>query len=320
MTNDETFELLQDILGNAETEPDKNGDSTFQCPNCDHPKPHLVVNIDKELYHCWICEFSGIGHKYCLSKLGFFKEAKQYFSNHRKTLAEFNRSTIYQLMHPEYANSPQNEWKLAIPNDYMQLYFKKKKSSYHNANDYLATRGLNSDDIIKYNIHYNPEQRRILIPSYDANFKLNYYITRAIDDSFVKYTNPDIPKTEFIFNEHLINWNEKLHIFEGVFDSILSRKNSVALLGSSLKANNKLFQKILQHQTKVIIALDPDAFQKQSRVAKLFFKNDIQVDIVDSRENDNDIADIGEEGYNKLLSKKLINFGLREIIASRLNE
>ena len=39
------------------------------------------------------------------------------------------------------------------------------------------------------------------------------------------------PKTNFIFNEHFVDWNKPLFLVEGVFDAIMLRRNAVPILG-----------------------------------------------------------------------------------------
>ena len=48
--------------------------------------------------------------------------------------------------------------------------------------NYLKSRNVSDDDIIKYNIGYAEDNTTdsIVIPSYDSSFNLNYYISKNI--------------------------------------------------------------------------------------------------------------------------------------------
>ncbi len=313
MNENEIFEMLENLLGSATSQPDRNGDAVFRCPNCNHNKPHLVVNVKSGLYHCWICEFGGNGHKKSLYRLGF-KSESQLFSNGLVLTAEsFTVDGIRNLFAKYGSISKENHYEVEIPKGYGQLYFNRKSAEYKSGYLYLIrTRGLSDNDIMKFNIHYNPSTRCVLIPSYDKNFVLNYYVARYIDRK--RYDNPQIPKVDFIFNEWLINWNKELLITEGAFDAIKSKRNSAVLLGSSLKKDYKLFRSIIKNRTPVVLALDPDAYKKQCIIAELLRSNDINVKIIDLRESNMDISEMGVEEFNKKIP---IQFGLKQFVESK---
>jgi DNA primase len=77
---------------------------------------------------------------------------------------------------------------------------------------------------LKYNIGYCEEGRynnRIIVPSYDANGELNYFIARDINpNSKKKYDAPKCNKNELIGLEYFINWDVPVILCEGIFDAI----------------------------------------------------------------------------------------------------
>jgi hypothetical protein len=313
VTEHEVFQILESTLGAASGPPAKNGDAIFFCPNCNHNSPHLVVNVRNSLYHCWICEFGGRGHQRCLSRLGYRKQSQMFSDQMVITSGEFTVDTIRSLFAKYGSFSNKNQYEVHIPETFEQLYFNRNSLDYRPGYNYLIKRGLTENDIMKYNIHYSVAKRAVLIPSYDDNFILNYYVLRYIDRK--RYDNPAIPKLDFIFNEWLINWDEELYVVEGVFDAILSRRNSAVLLGSSLKRDYELFKEIVKHRTPVVLALDPDAYRKQCIIGELLVSNDVNVKIVDLRDDDKDISELGTEQFH---SKEKIQFGLREVVKSKL--
>jgi hypothetical protein len=109
----------------------------------------------------------------------------------------------------------------------------------------------------------------VVVPSFDSNGDLNYYVARSyLNNGSYKYKNPDISK-DVVFNDINIDWKNDIILCEGVFDAIKC-DNSIPLLGSSIKENSKLFQKICKHNPRVFLALDQDAKNKEFYIMKKF--------------------------------------------------
>jgi DNA primase len=138
---------------------------------------------------------------------------------------------------------------------------------YKQAFNYLQKRNITDLMIQMYNIgfcytgHY---EHRIIIPSYDSENRLNYFIARSyLNNTKMKYKNPEVDKESLIWNEHLINWDEPVYIVEGAFDSIFL-PNSIPMLGKFMTQN--LFDKLYDNAKKVVIVLDPDAWEDAFRL------------------------------------------------------
>ncbi len=87
-------------------------------------------------------------------------------------------------------------------------------------------------------------------------------------------------------------------ITEGVFDAIVAGPNAVPILGSTLRPNSKLFIKIIQNDTPVFLALDPDAVKKEQRIIKMFLNYGVELYTIDTTGYD-DIAEMGREEFLK---------------------
>ena len=89
---------------------------------------------------------------------------------------------------------------------------------------FLRKRGITEQDIERYNLGYCVEgeyQNRIIIPSYDSNGKLNYFVGRDFYyASTLKYKNPPIPKDVIGFDLY-VNWSLPIILVEGVFDAMI---------------------------------------------------------------------------------------------------
>ena len=103
-----------------------------------------------------------------------------------------------------------------------------------------------------------------------------------MDSGYLKYKNPKVSKNDIVFNELLLDFREPLFIVEGVFDSIVMGKNSVPILGSTVRESSYLFQKIVENNTSIYIALDEDAKNKEQKIIKLFLSYGIDVMKVDT--------------------------------------
>jgi DNA primase len=158
---------------------------------------------------------------------------------------------------------------------------------------YLKKRGVTREQLWRHKIGYfssNRLSRRVVFPSFDSNQKLNFYVTRAIDDdAFLKYKNSKAKKTDIVFDEIRIDWDKEIIIVEGVFDMIKCPNNTTCLLGSSLNQEHMLFQKIVKHKTPVLLGLDSDMKEKTFKIAKMLNSYDIPVRIFQH----DSVSDIG---------------------------
>jgi DNA primase len=159
---------------------------------------------------------------------------------------------------------------------------------------YLKKRNIDDKIIRKFNIgfcydgHY---ENRIIIPSYNEQRKINYFIARSyLSKTKMKYRNPDVQKELIIFNESLIDWTKKIYLVEGVFDSVFL-DNAIPMLGKYI--SDLLYSKIYENGNEVTIVLDGDAW---SDAEKLYHKINCgrlmgKVNII-KLPKDKDIADL----------------------------
>jgi DNA primase len=108
-------------------------------------------------------------------------------------------------------------------------------------------------------------ENRIIIPSYDCERRINYFIARSyLNRTKMKYKNPEAQKELIIFNEYLVNWDETIYIVEGAFDSIFI-PNAIPLLGKFM--SDHLFNTLYERaKGKIVIVLDPDAWNDAERL------------------------------------------------------
>jgi DNA primase len=150
----------------------------------------------------------------------------------------------------------------------MKIYDKNERFIPHKeAYRYLQSRGITDEMIETYKIGYTVSGEfsyRIIVPSFNREGVLNYFVARSWVPKKMKYKNPAVPKDEIIFNESLIDWDKDIYLCEGVFDSFFLT-NSIVMLGK--KMSGLLFESLYNNANAgIIICCDGDAFQDGLRV------------------------------------------------------
>ena len=286
----------------------KGNEQAHHCPFCNHHKKKLQVNLDTQRWHCWVCDSKGRSIQSLLRKLNVdirdLNRLKDIYGEDDYTLVEKD----------EYVA------KLQLPYEFKQLHFKPKgfNPEYNQAINYLKERGITQADIVKYNIGYCSEGLyfgRIIVPSYDENGDLNYFVARSYyKEERMKYKNPPVNRDVIVFDNQ-INWNEPIILCEGVFDSFSIKRNCIPLLGKFLlsKLKNKIIDKGVK---EVTIMLDSDAIADSTKHTDYFLKNGIKVrNIIPT---DKDAGDMGFKAVNELL-KGAKQTGWDDLVLSKLN-
>ena len=250
-------ELLRDVLGNEKQHYESKGQISFDCPVCaaekgldkGDGKGNLEINYSKHVYKCWSCGET-LGTQGPLGKL---------FDKH----ATKSQKKVYNLIKPEELKQQEaKKPKLRLPEGYTTFEDSNARFIPHiEAYRYLQSRGINDELIKKYKIGYTVTgdfAYRIIVPSFNKEGTLNYFVARSWVKGRIKYKNPTVPKDEIIFNEGLIDWDKDIHICEGAFDGFFL-DNSIVMLGK--KMSELLFSTIYDKANRnIIICLDEDAW------------------------------------------------------------
>jgi DNA primase len=258
-------EILESFLGRNRGHNHSSGQMQFDCPACSEDegmpdgdgKGNLEVNYNKGFFHCWRCGDTN-RMKGSLTVL-----IKRYGND--KILHDF------YLVKPEFKqkNDLGETEDMKLPESFRLLdgcdpnYFK-----YNDAMRYLTKRGIGSDIIKQYRIGFcntGKYANRIIVPSYDSNNELNFFIGRAIyPKSKPKILNEEAEKSLVVFNEYHINWDATIYLVEGPFDHLVT-PNSIPLLGKYV--HPYLFH-LLQTKAKgdIIIVLDGDAWEDTKKL------------------------------------------------------
>jgi len=254
----------------------------FACPKCNHHKKKLSINIEKDSFKCWVCDYKSPSIFRLVRRYGSFSQRKQWEDLVGQIDLSAQSDLRTAIMSIGLAIEPEEELVINLPEEFKTLTSSKTHVSSRRAMRYLKDRGTTKSDILRWKIGYCPTgeyEGRVIIPSFNMDGRVNYFIARTYEDEWVKYKNPPAQK-DVVFNELYVDWGSDLIIVEGVFDAIVAG-NSIPLLGSSLREDSRLFSKIVQHDTPLYIALDADAESKAIKLIESFLKYDMEIYKID---------------------------------------
>ena len=273
MNKKEAKKILDETLGNH---IDKGHELLYTCPACGHHKRKFSVNLDKNVFKCWVCDYRGRNIRRIIRRFGSYTQLQKWDEiTDRSDLERF----ADLFMEPERGESDQ---KLELPKEFVSLCSDKIPATGLYALRYLEKRNVSRADILKWKIGYcfsGEYRNRIIVPSFDQDGDVSYFIARSYNGDSYKYKNPRASK-DITFNELYIDWNKDLVLVEGVFDALVAG-NAVPILGSTLRKRSKLLREIVRNDTPIYIALDPDAAKKERRIIKTLLEYDVELYKID---------------------------------------
>jgi DNA primase len=291
MENTALLILLESVLGQGHKT--SRGNYSFKCPFCTHHKNKLEINCitnvkSENPWHCWVCEAKG---KTIRSLLKNMKAPSNKIAELNMIIApgkEYKQiSTILEL--PKEFISLSNITNL----DRVTMLEAKR------AIKFLKKRGLEHDDIVKYNIGFcyeGPYKDRVIIPSYDESGTVNYFIARTFIDGPTKYKNPPIDAKSAIGWELYINWDAPIILVEGMFDALTIKRNVIPLFGKII--HEKLMKKLVASTVdRIYIALDPDAIKNALKYCEELMAYGKEIYLVEL-----DGKDANEIGFERFLN------------------
>ena len=170
--------------------------------------------------------------------------------------------------------------------------------------EYLKKRAITQDIIDFYNIGYTTwdEKKwqlrdRIIIPSYDVNGDLNYWVGRDFSGykSKNKYWNSQTDKNSIVLHEDKIKWDADIVLVEGALDCIYY-PNSIAMMGKFLTRDCELYYRLYERSNaRIIICLDSDTkIEETKRIYKTLNRGKLKGRIWYVRLTDEVGKDFGE--------------------------
>ena len=290
----EKLEILEDALGSYYK---SRNELLFKCPFCNHHKSKLSVNLNLNVFKCWICNTSG-GIGYLVKRFASIKN-KNKWKLLEQAVDMSSTTDIFSQVEEEEKEV------IKLPEEYVCLARNDLSFNSRTALEYLFKRGITTKDIVFYKIGFCAEgkyRNRIIFPSFDDKGICNYFIGRTYKDDWLKYKNPPVSR-DIIFNDVLIDWEASVTLVEGIFDSIKTQ-NSIPLLGSTLRATSNLFKKLVLKQPRVYVGLDDDALSKSLKVINTMIEYGLEVYKMDTSRIE-DLGSISREDVNTIKEKSI---------------
>ena len=260
-------DILSSFLGEHRKHNEDTGQIAFDCPACSADKGlpegdgkgNLEVNYERGMFKCWACQETNNMHgpvTKLLKKYGTPKNLRDYL--------------LVKPDSEQFLGKEKKKIILTLPESYKKLAkCNGTEYKYQQAISYLRQRGITDEIIEKYEIGFTNRGKffnRIIIPSYDSDGELNYFIARWFPNEYtkLKYLNPEVEKQEIIFNEGKVNWDATIYLVEGATDHIVT-PNSIPLLGKFI---SPILLELLQEKAKayVVVVLDDDAYEDAKRL------------------------------------------------------
>ena len=288
MKEDLLKQLLESILGRSKSA--RGGEeAVFTCPSCNHHKKKLTLNLSTQKFQCWVCGYKG--HRaFKLLKLVSAPPKTYEFLKEIDSQYNFKKQTPTKVQQDS----------LQLPRGVTPIMSSSAILSKH-ALHYLNQRGITSQDVVKYDLHYCEQgdlKNMVVIPSYDDKGFLNYYVGRSFDkNAYIKHKLASSTK-DIIGFEMYINWDLPIILCEGAFDAMTIKRNAIPLFGK--KISNNLMKKIIESKVeKIYLALDDDALKDAFKHAETFLSYGKKVYLIEMKGKDPN--ELGFNAFTKLL-------------------
>ena len=267
--------LLNRVLSSNGTKLRKQDEYMYWSPFISHHKPKLQINITTGKWHCWVSNQGGHNLFQLFRKVG---ASNEHFSELTELVDDV----------PRYKKTKDTSKEVVqLPKEYKPLWNGGDSIVKRHALSYLYKRDITDADILKYDIGYCDSglySNRIIIPSYDSDGKLNFFVGRDFYNGKMKYRNSPTSK-DIIGFDLFINWDEPIILCEGVFDAMAFRRNAIPLFGKTVMKN--LMKKIIESRVKTIyLGLDNDAIVDAVNITENFINNGIEVRMMNFKEKD----------------------------------
>jgi len=299
--------LLNRVLSDKGLKLKKQDEYMYWSPFVTHHKRKLQINIKNQNWHCWVSNVGGRNFYQLFKKVS---ASREQFAELVELVGE---NKYYKVKKDD------SKINVTLPKEFKPLWNGGDGIVKRHALNYLYKRGITDKDIMKHNIGFCDEgqySNRIIIPSYDSDGQLNFFVGRDFYNSKMKYKNSPTPKDVIGF-DLFVNWDEPIILCEGVFDAMAFKRNAIPLFGKNVM--KKLHKKIIESQVKTLyLALDNDAKSDAIKISDTFVNEGIDVKLVMLK--DKDPSEIGFEGllsylkdtestnFSRLLKYKLRGF------------
>ena len=291
MKQNKIVNLINRVLKSNGTKLKKENEYMYWSPFVSHHKQKLQINIRNQNWHCWVSNTGGRTIFQLFKKVNASNQHFEELSELVEDFTYFNKD-----------KKTKDKEIVSLPKEFKPLWNGSDSIVKRHALSYLYKRGITDSDILKYNIGYCDSglySNRIIIPSYDSDGTLNFFVGRDFYNSKMKYRNSPTSK-DIIGFDLFINWDEPIILCEGVFDAMAFKRNAIPLFGKTVMKT--LQKKIIESRVKnIYLALDNDAIVDATKISEYFINNGIKVKMMKFEEKDP--SETGFESLLYLISK-----------------
>lgn len=291
MKQNKIVNLINRVLKSNGTKLKKENEYMYWSPFVSHHKQKLQINIRNQNWHCWVSNTGGRTLFQLFKKVNASNQHFEELSELVEDFTYFNKD-----------KKTKDKEIVSLPKEFKPLWNGSDSIVKRHALSYLYKRGITDSDILKYNIGYCDSglySNRIIIPSYDSDGTLNFFVGRDFYSSKMKYRNSPTSK-DIIGFDLFINWDEPIILCEGVFDAMAFKRNAIPLFGKTVMKT--LQKKIIESRVKnIYLALDNDAIVDATKISEYFINNGIKVKMMKFEEKDP--SETGFESLLYLISK-----------------
>ena len=291
MKQNKIVNLINRVLKSNGTKLKKENEYMYWSPFVSHHKQKLQINIRNQNWHCWVSNTGGRTLFQLFKKVNASNQHFEELSELVEDFTYFNKD-----------KKTKDKEIVSLPKEFKPLWNGSDSIVKRHALSYLYKRGITDSDILKYNIGYCDSglySNRIIIPSYDSDCTLNFFVGRDFYSSKMKYRNSPTSK-DIIGFDLFINWDEPIILCEGVFDAMAFKRNAIPLFGKTVMKT--LQKKIIESRVKnIYLALDNDAIVDATKISEYFINNGIKVKMMKFEEKDP--SETGFESLLYLISK-----------------
>ena len=262
MDQEQKKEYLKERLTDYLEEKNINIRKNFNClaPDHDDLNPSMAYDRKRNKVHCFSCKadydiFNLIEIDYGLT---------DYQS-------QFNKACELYGLEFEKEHTPKTKPVKRQENACKNEQTNKDNSSYYDAcvanvhlTDYFQKRGLNQQTIKEFNLGYDPQKNKVIIP-----VSHNYYVERDMKENNKRnFQNQDGVSVDIFNIKALRNRNKAIFVVESTFCALSVIQSGGACIGlNGLNNISQLVEVIKEHQLndlKLIISLDNDKAGKEA--------------------------------------------------------
>lgn len=327
MRNRLSKEQIEDLIMYCGSTPTfwRDDNMLICCPVHGESNPSCGISSELQVFHCFSCSASGnFAKMLILSRPDDFGYNNMTDESEKKTWGKAYRKAKdflkdrYELEYRDlYKHTSRfikkyEDFMINVLEDKNEIPmwkiapFQSGKKTYR----YFFRRGFDEEDMIKFKIGFDDNNRTVTIPVFNEKNRLVGVIGRYIDkrrknERYKIYDH--FKRSDYLYPENLLEVvDDTIILVEGQFDAIymhkLKYKNTLAIMTDVL--SDKQIEFLEKHCSKVIYIGDNDERGLKSRNTNYEkLKGKVEFKIVDFPKEGKDVCDWNEKEIKKMVNK-----------------